>query len=410
MGRAIILVMDSFGLGAAPDAARFGDQGADTLRHIAQSCAAGRADRVGLRQGPLQLPNLTRWGLGQAAALVGGAPPPGLEGGVAQEAAYGAAAEQSRGKDTPSGHWEIAGCPVAFDWGYFPPSQAGRSVFPPELIAEWVKACELPGILDGGHASGTVILDQLGEAHLKTGKPICYTSADSVFQIAAHETRFGLERLYKICQAAKRIFDRLQIARVIARPFIGERAGEFQRTEHRRDYTTPPPLPTLLDRLCEAGRTVHGIGKISDIFAGRGVSRVWKGANNDELFSRSLAAWQETCEGDLVFANFVDFDTLFGHRRDIAGYAAALEAFDRRLPELEKTLRPGDLVLVTADHGCDPSWPGSDHTREYVPMLFFGPACPGGTLGLRESFADMGQTLARHLALPPLSHGRSCFS
>lgn len=404
--RAIILVLDSFGIGAAPDAVEFGDAGADTLGHIAEACAAGKADKPGLREGPLRVPNLVRWGLGQAAALSRGSVPPGLEG-AASAGAYGCAAETSKGKDTPSGHWEIAGCPVAFDWGYFPQA---RPCFPPDLIEALVRDCGLPGILGDKHASGTEIIEEFGEEHISTGKPICYTSADSVFQIAAHEQHFGLDRLYRLCERAKDLTLPLNIGRVIARPFIGEKRGAFQRTANRRDYTTPPPEETLLDRLTAQGGEVWSIGKIADIFAHRGIGRKLKAENNAGLFDATLDAMSEAGDRALIFTNFVDFDMLHGHRRDIPGYAAALEEFDRRLPELEARLQPGDLVLATADHGCDPTWRGTDHTREFVPVLFAGPQVKPGSIGRRASFADMGQTLARHLGLPPLAHGKDCFA
>jgi phosphopentomutase len=404
--RAIILVLDSFGIGATADAAQFGDAGADTLGHIAEACADGRADKSGVRSGPLRVPNLARWGLGRAAEISTGAVPPGLQTAHV-EGAYGCAAEESKGKDTPSGHWEMAGCPVPFDWGYFPRE---RPCFPPALIRQLVTEFKLPGILGDCHASGTEIIAELGEEHIRTGKPICYTSADSVFQVAAHERHFGLERLYRLCERAKELLAPLNIGRVIARPFVGESPADFRRTSHRRDYTTPPPAETLLDRVTASGADVWSIGKIADIFAHRSISKKLKAEDNGTLFDRTLEAMDAAGDRALVFANFVDFDMLYGHRRDVVGYAAALEAFDRRLPELEAKLRPGDLVLATADHGCDPTRPGSDHTREHVPVLFFGPAVPAGPLGKRLSFADMGQTIARHLALPPLAHGRDCFA
>jgi phosphopentomutase len=403
--RAIILVLDSFGIGASADAAHFGDAGADTLGHIAQACADGRADKSGVRSGPLRIPNLARWGLGRAAEISTGAVPPGLATDRI-EGAYGCAAEESRGKDTPSGHWEMAGCPVPFDWGYFPRE---RPCFPPALIEQLVAEFKLPGILGDCHASGTEIIAELGEEHVRTGKPICYTSADSVFQVAAHEQHFGLERLYGFCERAKELLEPLNIGRVIARPFVGESLADFRRTAHRRDYTTPPPAETLLDRVSASGADVWSIGKIADIFAHRSISKKLKAEDNGSLFDRTLEAIDAAEDRALVFANFVDFDMLYGHRRDVIGYAAALEAFDRRLPELEAQLRPGDLVLATADHGCDPTRPGTDHTREHVPVLFFGPEVAAGPLGKRLSFADMGQTIARHLALSPLAHGRDCF-
>ncbi|WP_374367993.1 phosphopentomutase [Dongia sp.] len=403
--RAFILVMDSFGIGAAPDAARFGDQDADTLGHIAAACAAGQADRMGIRQGKLRVPNLARLGLGRAAELAGGEVPVGLE--TAETiGAYGAAAELSAGKDTPSGHWEMAGCPVPVDWGYFPHT---IPAFPAEFLEAFQREANIPGILGNCHASGTEILDRLGEEHIRTRYPICYTSADSVFQIAAHEQHFGLERLLDICAVAKRLLEPYRIARVIARPFLGEKSGAFQRTANRRDLTTPPPEPTLLDVLKEAGREVISVGKIADIFGGRGLTQKLKAPDNAALADVTLDCVAKAPAGSLTFTNFVDFDTLFGHRRDVVGYATALEAFDARLPSFMAALRPGDLALITADHGCDPTAPGTDHTREFVPAIFFGPAAPKMSLGRRDSFADMGQTLAKHLGINPLKHGKACF-
>lgn len=405
MRRAFILVMDSFGIGASADAKAFGDAGADTLGHIAAACAGGAADVPGGRHGRLRLPNLTRLGLGLAAQASTGRVPLGMDGGAAVAGAHGYAVERSRGKDTPSGHWEIAGLPVTFEWGLFPRT---RPCFPPDFVAALVAACRLPGILGDRHASGTEIIAELGEEHIRSGKPICYTSADSVFQVAAHEQHFGLERLYEVCAKAKELLLPLNIARVIARPFAGEDAAGFVRTANRRDLTTPPPADTLLDRLSAAGGEVISVGKIADIFAGRGVGRTVKAAGNMALFDATVAEAGSAGDRSLVFTNFVDFDMLYGHRRDVAGYAAALEAFDARLPELEARLRPGDLALITADHGCDPTWPGSDHTREHVPVMFFGPGVAPRDLGRRKSFADMGQTVAAHLGLAPLAHGRAC--
>lgn len=403
MARAIIGVLDSFGVGAADDAAHFGDAGADTFGHIVLACAEGRADRSGLRSGPLRIPSLMRLGLGRLAREARGLDLP-LEEPDVYDAAYGFAAEKSRGKDTPSGHWEMMGVPVEFDWGMFP---KGPPSFPPGLIAELVRRARLPGVLGDRHASGTEIIEELGEAHIRTGKPIVYTSGDSVFQIAAHEEHFGLQRLYAVCDIARGLVDELNIGRVIARPFVGERRGAFRRTGNRRDLATPPPRETLLDHYAAEGRPVIGIGKISDIFAGRGVTKSVKAHDNPAIFDAFLRAIDQTPDDAIIFANFVDFDMLYGHRRDVAGYAAALEAFDRRLPELHAKLRPGDLVILSADHGCDPTWPGSDHTREFVPVIAFGPAAPRGSIGRRETFADIGQTLAGHLGLAPLAAGRS---
>ena len=391
--------MDSFGVGSAPDAQRFGDAGADTHGHIRAACARGQADKPGLRSGPLRVPNLDRMGLAAAAALAATG-----KAGEAHQGSFGIATERSRGKDTPSGHWEMAGVPVMEDWGYFPRTEP---CFPRELTDALVERAGLPGLLGNCHASGTEIIERLGAEHIRTGKPIVYTSADSVFQIAAHETHFGLERLYRACAVARRLVDRWNIGRVIARPFVGEKPGEFRRTGNRHDYATPPPEPTLLDRLKEAGREVVSVGKVADIFANQGITRQVKADGNMALVDATLKEAAVAPDGSLVFVNFVDFDTLYGHRRDVAGYAAALEAFDRRLPELERALKAGDLAVISADHGCDPTWAGTDHTREYVPVLAFGPAAQPGPLGRRDSFADIGQTLARHLGLASLKHGKA---
>ena len=406
MSRAIILVFDSLGIGDAEDAGHYGDAGSNTLGHIIEQCARGQADREGLRRGPLNIPNLTRLGLVNALAASSREALEGVTPIAAPEGAWGYARERSRGKDTPSGHWEIAGLPVEFEWGVFPP---GPPSFPDDLVEALTKRCDLPGILGNCHASGTEILKRFGEEHIRTGKPICYTSADSVFQIAAHETHFGLDRLYQVCEVARELVDPLNVGRVIARPFIGETAETFQRTGNRRDYTTPPHAPTLLDVVSGAGREVISVGKISDIFAHKGVTQKIKANGNMALLDATLTAMDSAPDGSLVFTNFVDFDMLYGHRRDVVGYAHALEALDARLPELEARLQPGDLVLITADHGCDPTWSGTDHTREHVPVVFFGPGVAAQALGERDTFADMGQTVARWLGVPELSHGQPCF-
>lgn len=404
MARAILCVLDSFGIGGAEDAARFGDAGSDTLGHIAARCAAGEGDRDGLRSGRLRLPVMDRLGLGNAALFSTGSRPAGLDFTGEAEGLWGYGVETSNGKDTPSGHWEIAGVPVAFDWGYFPQAEP---CFPRELTDAIVEKAGLSGILGNKHASGTEIIKELGEEHIRTGKPICYTSADSVFQIAAHEQHFGLERLYRLCETVRELLDPLNIGRVIARPFTGETSADFERTANRRDYSVLPPEPTMLDRLAAAGRKVIGVGKISDIFAHQGVTSVLKGAGNDALFDRTIEALDMAGDGDLVFANFIDFDSLYGHRRDVAGYAAALEAFDNRLPELMAKLKEGDLLILTADHGCDPTWQGTDHTREHVPILCWRPGRAGRPIGRRPTFADMGESVAAHLGIAPGRHGAS---
>jgi phosphopentomutase len=401
MPRAAIFVMDSFGIGAAADAAEYGDAGSDTLGHIAAHCARGEGDRAGLRHGPLALPCLDRLGLGAAAAASTGKVPAGLTG-MGGEGLFGFAEEVSKGKDTPSGHWEIAGCPVPFDWGYFPHTQP---TMPASLTAALIAEGGIPGILGDVHASGTDIIATLGEEHVHSGKPIVYTSADSVLQIAAHEESFGLERLYALCQVARRLVDPLNIGRVIARPFTGT-PGHYERTPNRRDYAVPPPGETILDRCASAGRGVITVGKIGDIFAHRNVGHILKGNGNAALMDASLRALQDLPDGGFLFSNFIDFDSLYGHRRDVPGYAAALEAFDRRLPEVEAVLRPGDMVIITADHGCDPTWRGTDHTREHVPVLAFGPGLPARDIGRRASFADVGASVAAHLGLGSMPSGR----
>ncbi|MFC7396139.1 phosphopentomutase [Chelatococcus sp. GCM10030263] len=396
MARIILIVMDSVGIGAAPDADRYGDAGADTIGHIADYCATGRGE-------PLRLPNLTALGLGHACRLAMGRVPPGLDIAGAPIGRFGAAIEISKGKDTPSGHWEIAGLPVPFDWGYFPKSEPA---FPETLIADLCRRAGLPGVLGNCHASGTEIIAALGAAHMRTGKPICYTSADSVFQIAAHEESFGLERLYAVCAIARELVDPLMIGRVIARPFIGA-PGDFTRTARRRDYAVPPPGPTLLSVASEAGRDVVSVGKIGDIFAHAGTGREVKGSGNAALMQATIELLDEVADGGFVFVNLIDFDTLYGHRRDTAGYAAALEAFDADLGRLMMRLRPDDLLVVTADHGCDPTWSGTDHTREQVPVLAFGQELRPGVMGTRRSFADIGAACAARLGLSPQLAGEA---
>lgn len=409
MARAFILLCDSVGCGGGPDAEDFfnitadtgeslPDTGSDTLGHIADWCAQQKR--------PLHLPHLAGLGLGLACENATGRVPPGLawpDSGFT--GVVGSAIETSRGKDTPSGHYEICGSPVDFDWGYFP-----RTIpcVPADLTAALLEACALPGILGDKHASGTAIIAELGEEHCRSDKPIIYTSADSVLQIAAHEETFGLQRLYEVCAAARTLCDPLNIGRVIARPFVGTSAENFSRTGNRKDFAVPPPENNLLDRVVQNGGAVWSVGKIEDIFAHRSITHSNKASGLDALWDGTLDAARQASDGDLVFTNFVDFDSKFGHRRLPDGYADALEHWDSRLPELYPYLRDGDLVLWTADHGNDPTWPGTDHTREQVPMLFFGPAAPKGVnLGTSSTFADMGATLAKHLGLSGLSAGNS---
>jgi phosphopentomutase len=403
LGRVCILLMDSLGIGESLDAHRYGDQGANTFAHIHMACEEGNADTPGLRSGPLQIPNLTKVGLYHATVASSGLKIVDLSTLSSPIGYFGYAVEQSLGKDTPSGHWELAGVPVMFEWGYFPET---TPCFPSKLTDELIRRANLPGVLGNKHASGTVIIEELGEEHIRTGKPIVYTSADSVFQIAAHEETFGLERLYEVCEIARELVDDYQIGRVIARPFKGN-LGQFKRTGNRRDYATLPPAPTLLDFLKDAGREVVAIGKVADIYAHQGPTQTIKADGNMALFDATLEAMQSAPDGSLVFTNFVDFDSSYGHRRDIAGYAHALEEFDARLPELEKILKPQDIVVIAADHGCDPTFPGSDHTREHIPVLIFGQGVKSRFIGRRDTFADIGQSLAEYLQISPLLQGIS---
>ncbi|MBD1388284.1 phosphopentomutase [Neiella sp. HB171785] len=399
MKRAIILVLDSFGVGATPDADKFGDAGSDTFGHIAEQCANGSLGR-----GPIHLPNLAAMGLYHAHRDSTGAFAVGVDSSIEPLSAYGYAKELSSGKDTPSGHWEMAGVPVLFDWGYF---HDKTNSFPQDLIDAFVERAGVETILGNCHSSGTVILDQLGEEHMRSGQPIVYTSADSVFQIACHEQTFGLQRLYELCEIARELLDDYNIGRVIARPFVGDKTGAFERTANRRDYSVLPPAPTLLDKLTEDGGEVVSVGKIADIFAHQGITKKVKASGIDGLFDATLEALANASDRSLIFSNFVDFDSSYGHRRDVRGYADALEQFDQRLPELLTQLSDDDVVIITADHGCDPTWAGTDHTREHVPVLVHGGKVNAGALGQRQSFADIGQSLADYFGLAPMAYGTS---
>ena len=415
MKRTIILLLDSFGIGGAEDACKFGDftpdgrpfndDGANTLCNIAAFCEAGLAEDG--RSGPLNLPNMNAMGLGIAAQQSwGGCYPKGFKQGIEPIAAHGYASEVSTGKDTSSGHWEMMGAPVTFNWGYF---KKKKDSFPKELLDEFVKETGVPGYLGNCHASGTNIIQELGEEHMRTGKPIVYTSADSVFQIAAHEETFGLERLYEVCKIARKLVNKYNIARVIARPFIGTDASNFQRTGNRHDYSVKPPAKTVLDLMKESGGEVVSVGKISDIFAGCGITKTYKANGVDQLFDETLKAVRESEKESIIFTNFVNFDADFGHRRNISGYASALELFDSRLPEMIELLREGDLLILTADHGCDPTWWGTDHTREHIPVMVYGENIKPVNLGRRNSFSDIGQTIAEHHDLGPLIVGKSFY-
>lgn len=405
--RAFLIVMDSVGCGGAPDAADFGDEGANTLGHIAAECAAGRAE-IG-RTGPLRLPNLMQLGLGHAMTLADPAAAlpqfdalaPGAAGQPLRLAGrWGAATEVSRGKDTPSGHWELAGVPVPWDWSYFPDT---IPAFPDDLVAEVCRLANTDGILGNCHASGVPIINAHCEEHLRTGWPICYTSADSVFQIAAHEEMFGLDRLLKLCADLAPYLHARKVGRVIARPFTGT-CDSFKRSPNRRDYAIAPPSPTLLDWVQDAGRATHAVGKIGDIFSHRGIGTLHKGKSDSDLFEHLLALQTSAEPGSLTFANFVEFDSLYGHPRDVAGYARALEWFDARAGAFLAAMRPGDLAIFTADHGNDPTWRGTEHTRERVPVLCAGVGA--GEIGLC-AFTDVAASVARHLSVTNQGPGAS---
>jgi len=374
-------VLDSVGIGALPDAAEYGDEGADTLGHISRGFPG------------FSLPHLARMGLGNIAPLAG-VPPAARPSG-----AYGKMAELSRGKDTTVGHWEIAGVVKEKPFPVYPGG------FPPDLIARFEGTIGRK-TLGNKAASGTEIIAELGEEHMKTGRPIVYTSADSVFQIAAHEDVVPLRKLYRFCHLARQLLQKEHgVARVIARPFIGV-PGSFTRTAHRHDYALPPVEETLLDFLLQAGHRTYGVGKINDIFAQRGISKYKTTESNDDGISKTLEAMARP-GFSLIFTNLVDFDMKYGHRRNLEEYARALMRFDGRLPEITRALREEDMLFITADHGCDPSLERhTDHTREYIPLLVSGPPVrPGVDLGIRRSFADIAQTLAEYLGIPPLKNG-----
>lgn len=393
MARAFLVVMDSVGIGGAADADTFfngevPDTGSNTVGHIAQACAQGLAEDG--RSGPLNIPNLVALGLGAAVEQSSGLRIEGLDGPVT--GTWGAASEVSRGKDTPSGHWELAGLPVPWDWHYF--SDVTNS-FPPELVAQLAAFAGTDGILGNCHAPGTAIIEALGAQHIKTGFPICYTSADSVLQIAAHEEHFGLDRLLDLCARMAPIAHEMKVGRVIARPFVGDEVTGFIRTPNRRDFAIAPPAPVLSNWVQDSGGHVYAVGKIGDIFSMSGFDELRKGP--DSKLMDDLGDLVETAkDGSLTFANFVEFDSLYGHRRDVSGYARALEWFDVEIGKLVGKLRAGDIMVLTADHGNDPTWVGTDHTREQVPVLVAG--LGAGKLGA-IGFRDVAALVAGHLGV-----------
>ena len=379
--RFVLIVLDSLGMGEMPDAAEWGDAGSDTLGHILESRT-------------VHLPNLQKLGLGNVRPLSNVPPAENPRG------SYGRCALRSNGKDTTTGHWEMAGIILERAFPTYPQG------FPRRIIDRFVKEAGVPGILGNVPASGTEIIKELGEEHVKTGKPIVYTSADSVFQIAAHEKIIPVPRLYEICETARAILQgEDKVGRVIARPFEGE-AGSFRRTENRHDYAVPPPRENLLVSLADADLDVVCIGKVASIYDAVGVTQDLSAKNNDQSIDQTIRALSDQTRG-LIFSNLVDFDMLYGHRRDTEGYARALEHFDSRLPEIEGAMKEGDVFIITADHGNDPTRPGSDHTREYAPLLVYGPKSrAGANLGTRGSLSDIGQTIADNFGLK-LTAGKS---
>ncbi len=389
MSRGLILILDSLGIGGAPDANLFDDMGANTLVNIFEACEKGKANYG--RTGSLNIPNLISLGIYGAVKTASGVeltkkPSPGT---------FAAATSYSKGKDTPSGHWELAGVTVKRDWHYF---EKCEPVFPRDQIEQIISRTNITGILGNCHASGVEIINELGEQHLETGKPIFYTSLDSVVQIASHEGKMSLNDLYSLAKVTAEVFHPLGVCRIIARPFSGNNVIGFSRTKNRKDFASSPPGETLCDKVQKAGGVCFGIGKISDIFNHRGVTNFADNLSDYELFKSVIRCLNYAKSGDLIFANFVEFDSLYGHRRDVSGYAAALERFDTYLSKLLPKLANDDLLIITADHGNDPTWPGSDHTRERVPVLFKKFNSVGRNLGLIK-FSDVGEIMSRHLGL-----------
>jgi phosphopentomutase len=386
--RVFLFILDSFGIGGAPDAAAFGDEGSNTLGHVCDNM-------------PLNVPHMASLGLGLAAEASAGRNPLAPSSLIGR---WGYATEISRGKDTITGHWEIAGVPVPFDWHYYPKTQPA---FPQGLIDEICSRCKLPGLLALNHASGTQVIEDFGEEHVRSSKPIMYTSVDSVIQIAAHEMHFGLQRLYEVCKVARELTYDIKVGRIIARPFVGDKAKTFTRTGNRKDFAVTPPSPTLLKVLSDAGQQVISVGKIGDIYAHVGTGEEIKVSGNAAMMDKIIETLPRVKDGGFLMTNFVDFDTLYGHRRDPLGYGRLLEEFDASLPRVFDAMRGGDRLILTADHGNDPTYKGTDHTREQTPIMTYGKDLEPGTIGHRTSFADIGQSIAACLGVGPLGAGKA---
>ena len=403
-GKGILIVLDAVGIGGATDANDFADMGADTLGNIKKECIKGRANFS--RFGQLNIPNLASLGIYASHAVAQDYYSENQNFFCSKNASFACASEISKGKDTPTGHWELAGLPLKWNWKYF---ENKFKSFSEDQIKPIINKFSLTGILGNCHSSGTEIIKKYGEEHILSLKPIFYTSKDSVVQIACHENIFGLKKLYELCEFSAKVFHPLKVGRVIARPFLVDNSGTFFRTKNRKDYTFPPPNKTLCDLVVENNRSCHAIGKIADIFSNRGISTSVSGLSDDALFYKMIDVIKKAKNGDLIFANFVEFDSLYGHRRDVAGFAGALERFDLKLVKLLEIINPNDFLIITADHGNDPTFKGTDHTREKVPVLMVGNYAQKGNNG-NIVFSDVGATMAAFLNLSGKLKGTNIFN
>ncbi|QNS01715.1 MAG: phosphopentomutase [Buchnera aphidicola (Pentalonia nigronervosa)] len=405
MKRVFLIVLDSFGIGSSDDAYKFDDVGSDTFGHIVEQCFLGKANIN--RHGPLRIPNLEKLGIVQAAKESTGKIYLGFNDDVQVIASYGFASEISSGKDTTSGHWEIAGVPCLDNWDYFKNTNFS---FPDPLLQEIITTAELKGILGNCHASGTDIIKHFGQEHIITKKPIFYTSSDSVLQIACHQDQFGLSNLYNLCKIVRVILDNCnyKIARVIARPFVGDNKSNFTRTGNRRDFSIKPHSDTIMEKLIhEKCGQVVGIGKIADIYSNVGITKQIKSIGLDSLCNDTIREIKHAKNNTIIFTNLVDFDSQWGHRRDVSGYAKGLEFFDARLSDIIDLIQYQDLLILTADHGCDPTWVGTEHTREHIPILIYSPSIFPRYLGHRKTFSDISQTLAKYFSLSKMKYGEN---
>ncbi|WP_343155119.1 phosphopentomutase [Buchnera aphidicola (Kurisakia onigurumii)] len=404
MKKVIILILDSFGIGSTEDSYKFSDHGSNTFGHISQFC---HMQYLYGKRNKLHIPNLISLGLGLSYKYIHSEFPTGINNCNKNIiGSYGYASEISSGKDTISGHWEIAGVPVLFNWDYF---KSTENSFPKVLLEKILFSAKIKGILGNCHSSGTEILEYLGEKHIKTKYPIFYTSSDSVFQIACHEHIFGLKNLYELCYLVRKILDEnnYKIARVIARPFIGYEKRNFIRTNNRKDFSIPPSDITVMEKLItERQGSVISVGKIFDIYSGVGITKKIQAYGSKNLFSSTISAIKSCNKDSIILTNFVDFDSVWGHRRDVLGYANELEKFDEMLPNLLKLITKQDLLIITADHGCDPTWIGTDHTREYIPILIYKKNNLPIFIGHRKTFADISQTIAKYFCLSKMNYGK----